>query len=78
VQRNGAESPGRVDTPTVEVSYDDGATWHRARLTRGGGGWTAEVEHPRDAEFVSLRSSVSDRGGDVAKQTILHAYALKK
>ncbi|GAB3458062.1 S8 family serine peptidase [Actinophytocola sediminis] len=76
VQRNGAESPGRVDPPTVEVSFDDGKTWGPATLSRSRGGWTAEVEHPGDAEFVSLRSSVADGDGNVAKQTVIHAYAL--
>jgi len=78
VQRNGAASPGRVGTPEVEVSYDDGKTWRAARVNRSGSGWTAVVDHPRDAEFVSLRSSVADRDGNVAKQTIIHAYALRK
>ncbi|GAB3458976.1 S8 family peptidase [Actinophytocola sediminis] len=78
VQRNGAESPGQVGTPTVEVSYDDGATWAPARVNRTRGGWRVEVNHPRDAEFVSLRSSVADRDGNLARQTIIHAYALRK
>jgi subtilisin family serine protease len=78
VQRNGSQTPGRVGAPAIEVSYDDGATWRKANVTRNGGGWTAEVTHPRGAEFVSLRSSVSDRDGNVAKQTIIRAYALKK
>ncbi|OLF06044.1 hypothetical protein BLA60_33945 [Actinophytocola xinjiangensis] len=77
VQRNGVESPGRVDTPSVEVSYDDGTTWRPATVRRSGSGWTAEVTHPRDAEFVSLRSSVADRDGNSVKQTIIHAYALR-
>ena len=34
VQRNGAEQPGAVNTPTVDISYDDGATWQKVRLTR--------------------------------------------
>ncbi|OLF19106.1 hypothetical protein BU204_03060 [Actinophytocola xanthii] len=76
VQRNGAEQPGEVDTPRVEVSYDDGQTWQDVRLRRDRGYWVAEVNHPTDAEFVSLRSSVSDRDGNSMKQTVLHAYAL--
>ncbi|OLF19102.1 S8 family peptidase [Actinophytocola xanthii] len=76
VQRNGAEQPGEVDTPRLEVSYDDGKTWRPSRLSRERDHWVAEVNHPKDAEFVSLRSSVSDRNGTSLKQTILHAYAL--
>lgn len=37
--------------------------------------WEATVDHPRDAEFVSIRSSVSDKDGDEAAQTIIRAYA---
>ncbi len=77
VQRNGAETPGRVDTPKVEVSYDDGRTWQRVRLDSKGSAWQATVDHPRGAEFVSLRSTVSDADGNRASQTIIRAYALK-
>jgi len=78
LQRNGAASPGRTNTPTVDVSYDDGTSWCKAKVTRSGGTWIVEVDHPRDAQFVSLRSSVSDQHGNVTKQTIIHAYALRK
>jgi hypothetical protein len=78
VQRNGAQQPGRVTTPAVEISYDDGKTWQKVRLSRHHGQWTAEVNHPKKAEFASLRWSVSDAEGNSAKATIIHAYALKK
>ncbi|HEX6352800.1 S8 family serine peptidase [Actinophytocola sp.] len=78
VRRNGAEDPGRVNTPVVEISYDDGKTWQKVRLTRHHGQWRAEVIHPANAEFASLRSSVSDADGNSAKATIIHAYALTK
>jgi len=77
VQRNGSASPGRVETPRVEASYDDGKTWVAARVKRDHGRWTASVEHPRGAEFVSLRSSIADGDGNTATQTIMRAYALK-
>ncbi len=75
VQRNGAEL-GQVHTPKVEVAYDDGTIWRQVRLDRKGSTWQATVDHPRDAEFVSLRSSVSDKDGNKASQTIIRAYAL--
>jgi len=77
VQRNGAETPGSVNTPKVEVSYDDGTTWQQVRLDRQGAQWQATVDHPRGAEFVSLRSIVSDKDGNKASQTVIRAYALK-
>ncbi|NUT91214.1 MAG: S8 family serine peptidase [Saccharothrix sp.] len=77
VQRNGTTDPGRVNTPTVEISYDDGATWHRAPVTRDRAQWTALAFHPADAKFVSLRSRVTDPEGNAQNQTIIRAYALK-
>ena len=77
VQRNGSAEPGRVDTPVVEVSYDDGKTWKKAKVTRDHGKWQVKVDHPRDAQFVSLRASVADRDGNTHSQTVIRAYALK-
>jgi subtilisin family serine protease len=76
VQRNGTHEPGRVDTPVVEVSYDDGKTWQAAKVSRDHGQWKAKVAHPADAEFVSLRASVADRDGNTHSQTVIRAYAL--
>ncbi|HEX6355085.1 S8 family serine peptidase [Actinophytocola sp.] len=76
-QRNGAVRPGAVNTPTVEISYDDGTTWQRARVTGQHGKWQAQVDHPRNARFASVRWSVSDADGNTAKATIIHAYRLK-
>jgi hypothetical protein len=78
VQRNGAQQPGQVNTPTVEISYDDGRTWRNVRLSSNNGQWMAEVNHPAGAQFASLRWSVSDKDDNAAKATVLHAYALKK
>jgi hypothetical protein len=77
VQRNATTHPGKVNPPTVEISYDDGQTWKPVRLTRHQDQWQAEVNHPKGAKFASLRSSISDAEGNTAKVTIIHAYALK-
>ena len=76
VQRNGSAEPGRVNSPSVEVSYDDGRTWQPAKVKRAGAEWKAIVDHPADAEFVSLRSTVTDPDGNTQRQTIIRAYAL--
>jgi hypothetical protein len=68
---------GSVHTPTVEVSYDDGTTWRATNVKRANGTWTVTVDHPGDAEFVSLRANVSDQDGNSEKVTIIRAYALK-
>ncbi|HEX6360106.1 S8 family serine peptidase [Actinophytocola sp.] len=76
VQRNGAEV-GQVNTPSVEVSYDDGATWQAASVSRHRGEWKATVDHPAGAGFVSLRSTITDPNGNAQRQTIIRAYELK-
>lgn len=77
LQRNGSDAPGAALRPSVEVSYDDGATWRPAPVSRHHDRWTATVDHPADAKFVSLRSSVSDPDGNTQRQTIIRAYALR-
>jgi subtilisin family serine protease len=77
VQRNGSADIAGVNAPTVEVSYDDGATWRPATVKPDRGQWKATVNHPAGAEFVSLRSSVSDSAGSAQQQTIIRAYALR-
>jgi subtilisin family serine protease len=77
VQRNGEATPGRVRTPKVEVSYDDGKTWRQAKVSRDHDRWKATVNHPKDATFVSLRSSTGDNTGNTVTETIVRAYALK-
>ncbi|HWM06476.1 MAG TPA: S8 family serine peptidase, partial [Actinophytocola sp.] len=76
VQRVGSAEPGKVDTPKVEISYDDGKTWAQVPLREQDGRWVATADHPAGAQFASLRSSVSDGAGNTATQTILRAYAL--
>jgi hypothetical protein len=66
-----------VTEPVLEVSYDDGATWARARVKRSGQDWSAVLEHPRRAEYVSLRARVNDRHGNGIEQTLIRAYGLE-
>ncbi|MBP2324974.1 subtilisin family serine protease [Kibdelosporangium banguiense] len=77
VQRNGSDVTGRVSTPVVEVSYDDGTTWQAATVKRDHDQWKTTADHPAGAQFVSLRSSVTDPDGNAQRQTIIRAYALK-
>jgi subtilisin family serine protease len=76
VERNGG-AVGTVNTPSVEVSYDDGLTWRPVWVKRAGTDWKAVVDHPAGAEFVSLRSSITDPAGNTQRQTITRAYALR-
>jgi subtilisin family serine protease len=77
VQRGGSNTPIALSgAPKVEVSYDDGVTWQKVRLTRDHDQWQAEVNHPKGAKFVSLRAGVADKQGGSVKHTIIRAYAL--
>jgi Subtilase family len=64
----------RPDRLTVEVSYDDGASWSPAPLRRAGAGWAAQVRHPRTPGFVSLRATAKDGQGRGVTQTLIRAY----
>ncbi|MGW1541870.1 S8 family serine peptidase [Streptomyces sp. NPDC002309] len=66
-----------VGKPAVEVSYDDGATWHRAELNRHGDGWRTSLKAPRTAGFVSLRVTARDSADNAVSQTITRAFGLR-
>jgi subtilisin family serine protease len=77
VQRQPGAPGAGVRSLTVDVSYDDGKTWHKAPLRRDGRGWVASVRHPDAAGFVSLRASTTDTSGNTATHTVVHAYRLR-
>ena len=56
----------------VEYSYDDGKTWHQARVT----GSRLEIP-PGRGDFVSLRATACDVTGNSVVETVIHAYAVK-
>ncbi len=66
-----------VGRPTVEVSYDDGATWRRLDLTRDRDSWSARLSAPRGAAFVTMRTSVEDADGNSVSQTLTRAFGLR-
>jgi hypothetical protein len=72
------EPPPEVSPPSVEASYDDGATWAAAPVEPSGSGWNALLVHPKRADYVSLRTSTHDASGNAVEQTIYRAYGLKK
>jgi hypothetical protein len=59
---------------SVEVSFDDGDSWHQVPVLAGR---YALVDHPAGDGFVSLRASATDRAGNAVEQTIIRAYALR-
>ncbi|MEU5152913.1 hypothetical protein [Glycomyces sp. NPDC021274] len=62
---------------TFEVSYDDGATWDLVDIDREGDSATAELEHPEDAAFVSVRFTAADEAGNTVTHTTIRSYGLR-
>lgn len=62
---------------TVDVSYDDGASWQAAHVSGGAASWTAELKHPQQSGFVSLRAAATDEAGNRVEESIIHAYRLE-
>ncbi|WP_051386424.1 S8 family peptidase [Actinokineospora inagensis] len=68
---------GTETTPknlSVEVSYDEGKTWQKARVT----GCDLHLDHPRTATTVSLRAHATAPQGGTIDQTTIRAYLIKK
>ncbi|SDU13168.1 S8 family peptidase [Jiangella alkaliphila] len=59
------------------ASYDDGASWQPARVTRRGSAYTAMLDPDRAADAVSLRVEAWDGDGNWIEQTVLRAYGLR-
>ncbi|MGC4809828.1 hypothetical protein ACLQ29_04775 [Micromonospora sp. DT228] len=66
-----------VSALTLEVSYDDGATWQRQGLTEKKGAWQAHLNAPRQADFVSIRVTVTQRSGDGVTQRVTRAFGFR-
>jgi subtilisin family serine protease len=66
-----------VGKPSVDISYDDGATWQHAGLDRHGDGWRTQLHAPRSAGFATLRVTDRDASGDSVSQTITRAFGLR-
>jgi subtilisin family serine protease len=77
-QQPGAVGVGsKVTSATLELSYDDGASWQRASLHRSGDGWSATVSYPKSgARFVSIRASAADNAGNTVQQEVIRAFGL--
>ncbi|MGW9027563.1 PA domain-containing protein [Streptomyces sp. NPDC055722] len=66
-----------IGKPSLEVSYDDGATWQRADLASHGDGWATALRAPKSAGFVSLRVTARDSADNSVSQTITRAFGLR-
>lgn len=70
-------SPERIREVGVEVSYDDGRTWHDARVGGSRGSYSVDLPRaPRGADHLSLRTSARDATGNAVTQEIIRAALL--
>ncbi|MER5435119.1 S8 family peptidase [Streptomyces sp. NPDC002588] len=60
---------------TVQVSYDDGRHWKKARVVAGR---RVVLKHPARPGAVSLRVTLTDPRGGTTRQTIYRAYRTTK
>jgi subtilisin family serine protease len=61
---------------TLEVSSDDGSTWHPASVTRTGNcAFRATIQHPATPGYVSLRVHATGGTADVT-ETVVRAYRI--
>jgi hypothetical protein len=73
---HGTAAPN-VTTLTVDVSYDDGATWQSAIVAKVAGRWVLTTRYANRSGFVSLRSQAADSAGNTVRQTIIRAFELR-
>jgi subtilisin family serine protease len=62
---------------TLDVSYDEGRTWHPAPVTHDHDHWLATVDNP-SAGSVSLRVHAQDTDGNGLDQTTIRAYLVNR
>ncbi len=68
---------GNVDGATLEVSFNEGKTWKKVKLTRNGDTFTASITNNKSATSVSLKASAWDDKGNKVTQEIIKAYGLR-
>ncbi|MBT2207759.1 hypothetical protein [Actinomadura sp. NEAU-AAG7] len=68
-----------VTSVSLEVSFNDGATWTAAPLTPAGTDrWTAGIAHPATGNgYAALRFKAADGSGNAVQQTVTRAYGLR-
>lgn len=71
------EGAGTLEAATLEVSYDDGATWSTVELTGADGSWTGALRVPKKAGFASFRVTADDDAGNGIEQEVIRAVAIR-
>ncbi|MCX5415562.1 S8 family serine peptidase [Streptomyces sp. NBC_00059] len=80
VQRAPGAVEATVGPAELEVSWDDGATWHAVKITAGRHGTPshADLTAPRGASYATLRATVAASDGSAVKQTVTRAFQVNK
>ncbi|WP_199716590.1 S8 family serine peptidase [Micromonospora musae] len=74
----GVTGCGDVRAVRLEVSYDDGAHWRTQSVRRSkDGSWTAALNAPKGASYVSLRARATDGSGNSVDQTVIRAFGVR-
>ncbi|MFI5735070.1 S8 family serine peptidase [Kribbella sp. NPDC051587] len=73
---SGTENSGTINRVSIEVSYDDGASWRSIATRRSGLSWHARLDAPSKARYASLRTTAHDAAGNSVTQTIERAFGL--
>lgn len=76
VQQLDQQGAPQVSNLTIEASFDDGASWSPVTVTGSNGEWIATLQHPQNAEYVSLRANVAGVSSNTAEITVIRAYEL--
>ncbi|MDN3241411.1 hypothetical protein [Glycomyces tritici] len=61
---------------TFEESYNNGRTWKAVDVDHEGSTGTVDIDHPRNAQYVSTRLTATDETGTEVTQTTIRAYGL--
>jgi hypothetical protein len=74
IERQAGAPAATVAELSLDVSYDDGATWQAAPLVFAGDRGLAFVAHPSTPGLVTLRAHAQDLDGNAVTQTVTRAY----
>jgi hypothetical protein len=73
----GVPKSNTIRSSGLDVSYDDGATWHTERLTQTSKGWKTTLHAPARARYVTVRAHAQDKQGNSVEQTMVRAFGLR-
>jgi hypothetical protein len=73
----GAAGSGAIGAVTLELSYDDEASWHTAKLRHSGDDWLGQLDAPSNASTRPSGQPPGTRRGNTVTQTVARAFGLE-